>query len=76
MNEAPVHPEINKTVTTQLWTNQSDNNELFSAPHAEARLYLGMASVGLWTILCGLGLFLNLENLFSPGFGGVWIEGF
>ena len=76
MNEASVHPEINKTVATQLWTNQSDNNDLFSAPHAEARLYLGMASVGLWTILCGLGLFLNLENLFSPGFGGVWVEGF
>ena len=76
MNEAPVHPEINETVTTQLWTNQSDKNALFSAKHARARLYLGMASVGLWTILCGLGLFLNLENLFLSGFESVWIEGF
>lgn len=78
MNEAPASPdpEINKTVTTQSWTNQSDIKDLFSAPHAEARLYLGMASVGIWTVMCGLGLFLNLENLFSTGFGGAWIAGF
>lgn len=76
MSETNVHPATVNSVPTQLWTDQSDNTASFSAQHARSRLFLGMASVGIWTVLCGLGFFFNLENWFSPGFESPWIKGF